>query len=387
MLWTSPQANADPQAQLLLDEVVQRVEQSFYDPHFQGANLKEAANRVRDSIDRAENWADRSRAINQFLGELKSSHTGYYSPESKSYYELLAIFQRKTPEGKVPSYAGVGLDTLVSDDGKIFIKACWPGFPAQQAGLQVGDEILDIDGQPYGEILSFRGRETVLFRTRSQADGPEQKRRVQVIDIDPALAFSQIIQNSARIIEKDGKKIGYVQMWSYAGERYHQELENQLFQGPLKECSALILDLRDGWGGAQPQYLNLFNTKVPQIQIQARGAPWHQGETQWRKPVALLVNGGSRSGKEILAHGFIRYRLGPVVGEKTAGAVLAGRAYPMDNGGLLYLAVADVKVDQIRLEGIGVSPTVPVARLIPYCQGADPQLDKAIEELAQTIFQ
>lgn len=174
-------------------------------------------------------------------------------------------------------------------------------------------------------------------------------------------------------------------MWSYAGERYHQELETQLFQGPLKDCSALVLDLRDGWGGAQPKYLNLFNSKVPLLQIQVRGAPWFEGETQWRKPVALLVNGASRSGKEILAHGFIQYNLGPVVGEKTAGAVLAGRAYPMDNGGLLYLAVADVKVDNLRLEGVGVAPTVPVARPIPYCQGADPQLEKALEVLSQSL--
>jgi len=35
---------------------------------------------------------------------------------------------------------------------------------------------------------------------------------------------------------------------------------------------------------------------------------------KWRKPVAMLINGGTRSGKEILAYGFKKYGVGEVIG-------------------------------------------------------------------------
>src|SRR6266581_3289677 len=102
---------------------------------------------------------------------------------------------------------------------------------------------------------------------------------------------------------------------------------------------------------------------------------------KWRKPVAMLVNGGTRSGKEILAYGFKKYQLGEVIGTRTEGAVLAATAFLIDDG-LLLLAVGDVQVDGERLEGVGVAPTIEV-QADPASTGlGDPQLDRAIAVLS-----
>ena len=103
------------------------------------------------------------------------------------------------------------------------------------------------------------------------------------------------------------------------------------------------------------------------------------------QPVVLLINGGTRSGKEVLAHGFKKYGFGQIVGTRSAGALLAGRAYLLSNGSLLLLAVADVSVDGERLEGRGVTPLVTVPFDIRYAQGNDPQLARAIDLLTQTV--
>ena len=42
-------------------------------------------------------------------------------------------------------------------------------------------------------------------------------------------------------------QIGYVHVWSYAGEQYQELLPELLFGGPLSKVDALVLDLRDGW--------------------------------------------------------------------------------------------------------------------------------------------
>lgn len=106
---------------------------------------------------------------------------------------------------------------------------------------------------------------------------------------------------------------------------------------------------------------------------------------RWRKPVVLLINGGTRSGKEVLAYGFKKYGFGDVVGTRSAGALLAARAFMLSNGNLLLLAVADVSVDDERLEGQGVAPDHEVPFDIRYAKGEDPQLAAAIELLLKKL--
>ena len=99
----------------------------------------------------------------------------------------------------------------------------------------------------------------------------------------------------------------------------------------------------------------------------------------------MLVNEGSRSGKEILAYGFRRYGIGPVVGTKTAGALVGGTLRVMNDGSILYLAYVDVQVDGIRLEGVGVEPDIEVPFLLEYAEGADPQKERAIKVALEAV--
>jgi C-terminal processing protease CtpA/Prc len=71
-----------------------------------------------------------------------------------------------------------------------------------------------------------------------------------------------------------------------------------------------------------------------------------------------------------------------LVGSRTAGALLAGRAYVLPDDSLLEIAVSDAVIgDDVRLEGVGVQPDVPVEFSLPYAAGKDPQRDAAIEEM------
>jgi carboxyl-terminal processing protease len=104
---------------------------------------------------------------------------------------------------------------------------------------------------------------------------------------------------------------------------------------------------------------------------------------KWRKPVAMLINGGTRSGKEVLAYGFKKYRLGELIGTRTEGAVLAATAFLIGSG-LLLLAVEDVRVDGERLEGAGVTPTIEVQASAASAGSDDAQLSRAVAVLSGT---
>ncbi len=80
-------------------------------------------------------------------------------------------------------------------------------------------------------------------------------------------------------------------------------------------------------------------------------------------------------------HAYKRERQGPLIGTRTAGAVSAASAFAMPGGNLLYVAVSGLEIDGEVLEGPGVAPDIEVARPIPYAQGADPVLDRAVDVL------
>jgi carboxyl-terminal processing protease len=377
----------------VFEEVWQTVREHFYDPTFHGLDWAAVGERYRPLAAVAASDVERSAVINRMLAELSASHTGHYTPSDPAYYQLLDIFsgalrrplRRVFPDGQV-TYPGIGI-FLRQLDGKTFISGILDGLPGQKAGLTVGDEILTADGQPFHPINSFVAKvgQEVTLTIRRRVDGPTENVIVVPERIKPNEAFLKAMEESTRIIDADGAKIAYIHVWSYAGTQYQQVLERELSSGKLKDADALVWDLRDGWGGAEAEYLHLFTGRAPITTLINRDGHKSIANVTWQKPVAMLVNGGTRSGKEILAYGFKQYRIGEIIGSRTAGAVLAGRAYLLSDGSLLLLAVADVLVDGQRLEGAGVMPTIPVPFSLAYAQGKDPQLDRAVDVLSHTV--
>ena len=375
----------------VFDEVWRLVDQHFYDRDFRGHDWKALRDRYRPLAEAAPDADSEAQIISDMLAEVGASHTARYRQNDPAYYQLVDIFAgslRRELRGLFPNgvrYPGIGLFTRQIDD-KLFVSGTIAGLPAEKAGVLVGDEIVDIDGKPFAAVGSFEGKvgQTVTVHVRRAAGGEILPIAIRPVWIEPADDFENAMSDGARIIESGGRKIGYVRIWSYAGSRYQDRLE-ALIAGRLADVDALIWDLRDGWGGAQPYYLDIFSKLGPTMELTDRGGDREFVNVKWRKPVALLINGGSRSGKEVLAYGFKKYQVGEVIGTQTAGALLAGRAYLLDDDSLLLLAVNDVAVDGERLERVGVAPTIEVPFPLEYAAGKDPQIDKAVEVLTRQI--
>ena len=190
--------------------------------------------------------------------------------------------------------------------------------------------------------------------------GRSSRGTVTPAELQPHELFLQGLQASARLIPAhNGLRIGYVHVWSYASGSYQEAVERLLGEGVLKDADALVLDLREGWGGA----CRLPRSVQCPCADDASARPRRPRPARQREVAASrrkLVNERSRSGNEVLAYGFEKYRLGEVIGSRTSGEVLAASAFLMRNGDLLLLAVDHVRVDGERLEGTGVGPTIAV---------------------------
>ena len=374
----------------IFTEVWQTVNDNFYDSKFNGVDWQALKQKYELPVTKANSKEEAANLINQMLGELKTSHTRLYIPEEPAYYQVLGIFAPRNPDlqqqlknifpqGKI-EYSGIGIFTK-EINGKKFISGVLDGSPAANAGLLAGDRIINVEGRPFKPVQSFEGKAGQNVKMKiERSPNTQQEITVTPKMLDATTMFLDAMQASTQIIERNGKKIGYVHIWSYAGDQYQEQLETDLFYGRLRAADALVLDLRDGWGGAPLSALNIYTATGPSItNIRRDGRRWTD-IAHWHKPVVMIVNEGSRSAKEILAYGFQQYNIGPVIGAKTAGAVVAGFPFLMPDNSLLYVAVADVYVDENkRIEGVGITPDIEVPFSPEYTQGADPQKERGIQ--------
>lgn len=382
---------AAPSRAEVFQEVWQTVKDNFFDPKLKGVDWDAMRQRYGKEAEAADSVDEFARVVNRMLSELKTSHTRYYTQEEPEYYQLAGIFWSFAGEkfkpflpGSTPKYVGIGISTATIDD-KVFVRAVLDGSPAATAGVRLGDQILDVDEKGFHPIRSFAEKrdQPVQIRVQRTPDvGSVTVLPVTPKALDPTTMFLDAMKASVEVIEKDGTKVGYVHIWSYAGEAYQEQLEDEL-SGRLRDADGLILDLRDGWGGANPNYLWPFVAPPLTMTSIGRDGKRTDYQTGWTKPVCLLVNEGSKSGKEVLAYYFRKARRGIIVGSRTAGAVMAGRPFVMSDGSLLYLAVNDGLLDGKRPEGNGVVPDVEVPFSIPYAEGADPQKAGAIRVILE----
>ena len=385
----------------LFDAIVSTTTKHFWDKdRLAAAGWEQRAAEVRPSIAEAPTPEEAARRINTLLGELKTSHTGLLTPDDVEYYILMSVFSGASMSqedfddrfwGAGVTYAGIG-HFSAEIDGRRFVDAVLEGSPAARAGLQVGDELLKVDGAPYHPIRSFKGKSgrEVQVVVRRMQGGPSQTIPIKAMTIAPLHAFREATRASARVIERDGRRIGYVHVWASVGEESANALRDALTRLGVNangrsdrppRLDGLIVDMRGKIGGTAntaTRYLDLLDPRGPLLLGPREG---NDASRAVRDRTAVLIDHHTRSTGELFVHAYKRERQGPLIGTRTAGAVSAARAFAMPGGNLLYIAVSGLEVDGDILEGPGVAPDIQMARPIPYAQGADPVLEAGVDAL------
>jgi carboxyl-terminal processing protease len=407
----------------LFDAVVETVDQKFFNVTLLNqVDWQARAKAARPAVLSAATTDDAVRQINALLSALKTSHTWLFSPDEYDYYAILDVvgagangadLMSRRFWGSGPYYPGTGAFTR-EIDGHHFIDGILEGSPAERAGLKYGDEILSVDGLRYTPIAVFRGRigATADIAIRRYPETDPQHLMVSVVPIRPTTAFSAATEASARVIERNGSRVGYVHIWAssesvslknaLAKLERSDLLMNQLRANGTSTVSGeasrigikppdfLIVDMRGrigGNAGVASQFLDqLAKPYWGHWQTIGRSGPSEGVTSQYplqHSRSALLIDNHTRSAAEVMAYGYKRSGFGTVVGTPSAGAVSSGALFVMPGDLLLYVAVFGHAFDGHNLEGVGVTPDLLEERPLPYAAGADPVLDAAVTLLSK----
>jgi carboxyl-terminal processing protease len=352
-----------------------------------------------------------ARNINQVIAELRSSHCQFITINDENYYFLHSLFSLGGGSVKNHKTVFTGMVTGGVNCAWNQVRYVLDGSPAKEAGIKPGDLITKVNGDVYvGEInfLPFAQKvptfdpyaskcsatESSNNKTKTAGitidvclnrSGEEKTLKVKPLLCDFYTMYVWALEKSVLQWTTSNLKLGYLHYWA-GGRGSHLALERVMNRG-LCDVDGLVLDLRDGYGANSLEDLDFFyRPKVgyPIFSMKNRKGQTESQRLYYDKPLAALINGGARSGKELLAYSLKRSGRATLVGERTAGAVLAGRLYPIDERTSLYLAVSDGFIEGIRLEGNGVKPDLEV---LAGCSesGRTKQLDEAKKVLDQTI--
>ncbi|TCO70696.1 S41 family peptidase [Chromatocurvus halotolerans] len=372
-----------PDAIPLLNEIWEVAAESIYPSHlakrFDPLTLETLEGRLRadDSLALAD-------ALNPFLGSLGVSHTRFYDRRHQSYYFLRSLFSTRDLDSPQLYTIGVQLD----EHSPGLVRAVLEGSPAASAGIQRQDRLLAVDGTPFTSLLQWQ--RPAATRIHLLREGREHE-----IVLTPVLqsyhrALASATRASRQVMHCGGRRIGYLHLWAGTHETFLETLKESVTDALEGQLDGFILDLRDGYGGAWWPYLDPFypdranyftytttDSNGTSSPVQAEPGV---NEKSWMGPLAVIINSGTRSGKESLAYQFRKEDNVTVLGTTTAGAFTAGRGVFADRDVdyIFYLSVQELSLDGTVIEGEGVMPDIVIQGNV----GRDAPLAAALAHLA-----
>jgi carboxyl-terminal processing protease len=270
-----------------------------------------------------------------------------------SYLTTAAAAQAFFEEGKA---VGLGLGLAVRE-GKLRVTQVYGGSPADEAGFARGDTLLRI-GETVetleavteangGELLgpSEEGVTRVLEVLPAGATDPVQRTVTKrAFDLDPVPEVGDVPGQRFRIVERDGRRVGYVALRSFI-RTAEPRLEAAFAAFRDAGVTDLVLDLRYNGGGlvsTAALLANLLGGRLAADEVMYRET--HNARNAWRdrtyrfaprassiapERIAFVMTGASASASELVANVLEPYLRGSmaVVGSKTYGKPVGQRPF------------------------------------------------------------
>jgi carboxyl-terminal processing protease len=278
-----------------------------------------------DSLSEAELY---ELAIEGLIGELNDPYATYLGPE-----EVRELTERTTG-----NYGGLGMQIDVRD-GWITVIAPIADTPAEAAGIESGDRIVEVEGES-----TFGWRNEQAVRELRGAPGTEVRIAIARPGVpepfDLTLTRASVHVKSVQAALLLEQQIGYVSLaYSTMGNTVVEEVRQAIDSLRGVGARSLIFDLRDSPGGLLTEGVTLTDLFIGEGQVMVRtkgrnprvrgSYEAEYGEAWPGMPIVVLVNGGTASAAEIIAGALQDHDRALVLGTPTFGKGLVQTVFPL----------------------------------------------------------
>ena len=262
-------------------------------------------------------------AVSAMVNSLNDPHSYYMDKEtSKEFNESLN-----------GSYEGIGL-MITRQDQDVEVVKVVKDSPAEKAGFESGDILLEINGTSTNELavsqIADKIKESKDIKIKYRRGDKETTVDLKKATIETESVTSEIYDNN----------IGYIRITTFATNTAKQ-FEKNLNKIEKKGIKSLIIDVRGNPGGHLEQadliLSNFFKKGTVLYQItEKKGSSKVLDKTKESRnyPVAVIINEYSASASEIVASCFQEnYKKAKIVGIQSFGKGTIQNEVLLKNGG------------------------------------------------------
>lgn len=409
------------------DSMVELFRERYAYTEYKGIDWDALRAELRPRVEQAEKDND----LSAFIFALRDFY--FQIPDGHMRFPLVGPLGE---EFAIQTEGGLGVALVELDDGSIIVNYLTSGGAAEEAGIELGAEILEINGEPISEAVSgiipasspFSTEETKRLQqlryitrypvdtevevTYQNPDGNEPVTTVLVTAPDPdSFRFSSFnvgltgaeLPLEYRLLDNGYM---YVKIYSFFD---NELLTIQLWERMIQAMSGggvpgLIIDMRQNGGGSGflanqmaayffQEELALGNTAIydekrGEFYTDPRGTDVFYlppENLRYDGPITVLIGPNCNSACEFFSYAMIQQDRAQIVGQYATAGLGGGQNVFVMPGGLSLQFSAGRNIDNdgnIIIEGVGIKPTikVPVSRETVFTDG-DPILEAAIAYL------
>jgi Tol biopolymer transport system component len=376
--------NFDAEKMEVFSQAWRYLADNFADSTMNGVDWQAVRTRYAPHIAGARTSDEMRRILNLMVGELNASHSGVGGAPGGG-------------PGPVTGRIGVRFDRQEYEtNGRLKVTSVIPLGAAAVAGVTAGQYLVAVDGKKIDartsldELLTNTvGRRVALSMspTAEAKDAREVAVRPVNGQTEKALIYREWVEDRRAYVSKvSGGRLGYVHMIDMGAGSLAQlfvdlDAENHSRDG-------VVIDVRHNNGGFVNAYaLDVFArrgymTMTPRGGVESP-ARTVLGQRSLEAPTALVTDQHSLSDAEDFTEGYRTLKLGPVVGEPTAGWIIYTSNVNLIDGSSLRIPStvirgSDGKVMEMSPRQVDVLIERPVGESYT---GKDSQLDAAVREL------
>ena len=262
-------------------------------------------------------------------------------------------------ENSENAYVGIGVTVQATEDNSgLMVIAVQPGGPAEEAGVQVGDVIIQVDGESaqdrtVTEISAMiKGEEGTVVSITVLRSGEGITMTVARKRMETTVASSKLLN----------EHVGLVTIQNF-DERCADEtiaaIKALLNQG----ADMLLFDVRNNPGGYVDELTKVLDYLLPEGNLIRTVGTDGSDETVTsdadcvKVPMAVMVNENTYSAAELFAVDLSEYGVARIFGQKTSGKGFFQQVFQFSDGSAAGISVGRYYTSQgNNLEGIGLTP-------------------------------